>query len=218
MTTVRKSVKLDTSAHVSQGRLALLQAISHLRRAAAQATKHKRRLESKVKHLRKLFDSLEPFMAHRAAKRKTPAKPIAVPKRKPAHKSARKPKPVTKKMTVKSTRPARPKALTESTAERIISKALKLGGTRVGYNDVRLAPLRAAVPDISRAEFDATLRQLLDAGHIALYREDNTAALTEADKKAVFVLAPMAERHLMYVLQTGMQLVDPQWKAAQVGR
>lgn len=182
-----------------------------------------------MRQLRKLFDSLEPFMAHTKRKpaKKAPAKrkpTKAAPKRKAPPKAARKPT-VTKKTPTKA--PVLAKfagsltgmaggtvATSQSVPERIISKAVELGGSQ--RNDVRLAKLRAALPGISRTAFDTALLTLQEHGHIALYREDNTFALTDADKAAALELGnPDAVRHLLYVLPSGAQLVDPGAKEAR---
>ncbi|HMA91977.1 MAG TPA: hypothetical protein VKP30_04785 [Polyangiaceae bacterium] len=63
---------------------------------------------------------------------------------------------------------------------------------------VRIADLRKRV-NASRADFDAALTELLFAGRVALYREDNNAALTQADRDAAY-MAGDCPRHIAYRL------------------
>jgi hypothetical protein len=64
--------------------------------------------------------------------------------------------------------------------------------------DVPLASLRSRLPDIPRAALDAELRRMHLEGQIALYRNDNSAAITPADESAALIVGD-APRHLLYL-------------------
>jgi hypothetical protein len=64
--------------------------------------------------------------------------------------------------------------------------------------DVPLASLRSCLRDIPRPALDAELRQMHLDGQIALYRNDNTAAVTPADERAALIVGD-APRHLLYL-------------------
>lgn len=62
---------------------------------------------------------------------------------------------------------------------------------------VRLSALRSALPAVPRADLDKALVELQDGGRLVLYRDDNTAALTEDDHAAALLVGG-APRHLVY--------------------
>jgi hypothetical protein len=223
-----------TGIHVSQARLALLEALSHLKQAAARAPTHKARLQSKATQARKLFDSLEPYIERAAvsrargkrkpakkapAKRKTPAKRPAPAKRKPSLRTpnerdraanrARLKRMATKK--TKASKPTAPAALVSSATkasveDQIIAVAQRLGANR--SNDVKIADVRAALPHVARKDFDVALRWLHGEANVALYRSDVPIDITEADKAGAFIVGD-EPRHLMYVLNPKVTSVHP---------
>lgn len=62
---------------------------------------------------------------------------------------------------------------------------------------IRLARLRAQLPGVPRLAVDAELQRLHAAGRIALYRDDNSAAVTPDDVQAAFSVGG-EPRHLLY--------------------
>lgn len=64
--------------------------------------------------------------------------------------------------------------------------------------DVALAALRSRLRDVGRAALDAELRQMHLDGQIALYRNDNSAAITPVDESAALIVGD-APRHLLYL-------------------
>jgi hypothetical protein len=64
--------------------------------------------------------------------------------------------------------------------------------------DIPLTYLRYRLRDIPRAALDAELRQMHLDGQIALYRNDNSAAITPADERAALIVGD-APRHLLYL-------------------
>lgn len=81
--------------------------------------------------------------------------------------------------------------------ERVEAACLSLtGGQR--KRRVRLSALRDVLHDVPRAALDRTLLELQDAGRAVLYRDDNSAALTEADHAAALIVGD-APRHIVYL-------------------
>jgi hypothetical protein len=62
---------------------------------------------------------------------------------------------------------------------------------------IRLAHLRARLSDVPRQAFDSELQRLHAAGRIALYRDDNSAAVTADDDQAALSVGG-EPRHLLY--------------------
>lgn len=62
---------------------------------------------------------------------------------------------------------------------------------------IHLAQLRARLAEVSRQAFDAELQRLHAAGQIALYRDDNSAAVTAEDDRAALAVGG-EPRHLLY--------------------
>lgn len=62
---------------------------------------------------------------------------------------------------------------------------------------IRLAHLRARLAPVPRQAFDAELERLHAAGRIALYRDDNSAAITADDDRAALSVGG-EPRHLLY--------------------
>lgn len=81
--------------------------------------------------------------------------------------------------------------------ERIVAACLALtqGDPR---RDVRLAALRRALSSVSADVLDAGLLRLHESNRIALYRDDNTAALAHDDELAALWVGD-APRHLLYL-------------------
>jgi hypothetical protein len=63
---------------------------------------------------------------------------------------------------------------------------------------VRLSALRGNMTDVPREALDQALLDLQDAGRAVLYRDDNSAALTDADHAAALVVGE-APRHIIYL-------------------
>lgn len=64
--------------------------------------------------------------------------------------------------------------------------------------EVRLTALRAKLGHVTKSEVDAQLIKLHDAGRIALYRDDNTAAVSAADARDALMVGD-SPRHLLYL-------------------
>src|SRR5690606_175277 len=84
-----------------------------------------------------------------------------------------------------------------SLSERIEQAYLELTGGR-RQQRVRLRDLRAALVDVPRDAVDHALLELQDEDRAVLYRDDNTAALSDADHAAALFVAD-APRHLIYL-------------------
>lgn len=82
-------------------------------------------------------------------------------------------------------------------SERIERACLELTGGR-RQQRVRLRDLRAVLDDVPRDALDRALLQLQDEDRAVLYRDDNTAALSDADHAAALLVAD-APRHLIYL-------------------
>lgn len=63
---------------------------------------------------------------------------------------------------------------------------------------VRVSALRAALADVLRPVLDAELRRMQDAGNIALYRDDNTARVTNEDDRDAVMIGDQP-RHILYL-------------------
>lgn len=72
--------------------------------------------------------------------------------------------------------------------------------SREGANvRVRLADLRAALPDIPRDRLDAALLAMATRGGVALYPLENPVEIQPRDREAVLRTPTGHERHLVYL-------------------
>lgn len=81
--------------------------------------------------------------------------------------------------------------------DRLEEACLKLANGRRKQR-VRLSDLRDDLCEVPRGELDQALLALQDAGRAVLYRDDNSAALTEADHAAALIVGE-APRHIIYL-------------------
>ncbi len=85
----------------------------------------------------------------------------------------------------------------KSLPARIEAECLSLsGGAR--QERVRLSALRHRLKSVQRGVLDAALLNLQDQRQLVLYRDDNTAALTEDDRDAALLVGG-EPRHLVYL-------------------
>jgi hypothetical protein len=75
---------------------------------------------------------------------------------------------------------------------------LRLSGGRANVR-VRLADLRAALPEIPRDRLDATLLAMATRGGVALYPLENPVEIQPQDREAVLRTPTGHERHLIYL-------------------
>jgi hypothetical protein len=80
----------------------------------------------------------------------------------------------------------------------IESAYFDLSGGRANVR-VRLADLRAALPDIPRDRLDATLLAMATRGGVALYPLENPVEIQPRDREAVLRTPTGHERHLVYL-------------------
>jgi hypothetical protein len=85
----------------------------------------------------------------------------------------------------------------EALSQRIEAACLALsGGARKAR--VRLTALRRALSGVDRAALDEALLSMQDGGQIVLYRDDNSAGLTQDDHEAALHVGG-APRHIVYL-------------------
>lgn len=84
-----------------------------------------------------------------------------------------------------------------STAESQIMSACRDLNAQKPNGAIRLTQLRSRVPKVSRKTVDSELQRLHAAGRIALYRDDNSAAVTAEDDRAALSVGG-EPRHLLY--------------------
>jgi hypothetical protein len=91
-------------------------------------------------------------------------------------------------------------ALTESEGDeqRIERVYYQLSGGRPNER-VRLATLRAELPDIPRERLDAALLAMATRGGVALYPLENPVEIGPQDREAVLRTPTGHERHLIYL-------------------
>lgn len=94
-------------------------------------------------------------------------------------------------------KPCRQRGTTVKKAASERSQRMLLKAIPEGKQPIRLAKLRRLVR-LSRPTFDAALGALHADGAVALYREDNNAALTEEDRKAAWFAGGGNPRHIVY--------------------
>jgi hypothetical protein len=64
---------------------------------------------------------------------------------------------------------------------------------------LRLAAVRAELPNVSRSQFDEAILQLTRDGDATLYRMDDPLEIQQADRDAAFKTFAGEERHLIYL-------------------
>ncbi len=100
----------------------------------------------------------------------------------------------------KAPKPKKSKAKAQSLGERIEQACLSLAqGKR--KTRVRLSALRHHLDDVERSSLDRSLLEMQDAQRILLYRDDNTAGLTDEDRLAALIINN-EPRHLV-LLEAG---------------
>jgi hypothetical protein len=85
----------------------------------------------------------------------------------------------------------------QSTVEERVERACRELNARKPDTAIRLTQLRAQLPEVPRSAVDAELGRLHAAGRIALYRDDNSAAVTSDDERAALSVGG-EPRHLLY--------------------
>jgi hypothetical protein len=86
---------------------------------------------------------------------------------------------------------------TSPLAGRVEATCLKLANGRRKQR-VRLSAVREELTDVPRRALDQALLDLQDAGRAVLYRDDNSAALSDADHAAALIVGD-APRHIIYL-------------------
>ncbi len=92
---------------------------------------------------------------------------------------------------------ARAAAVTTDLPQRILAAYQLLSGGR-SHTSVRLAELRAQLPDASRNDVDRTLLQMQRDGRLALMRMDDPQRVTPEDAKAALDIHG-DKRHIVYL-------------------